>query len=116
MRILTLMALLATPSIQEHVPDVKDGNGLLQLCAADNQGEALLCTGYIGGVVDGFRVYPPGDNCKSVAASFYCVPESVTQGQIKDVIVDYLKNHPATRHDPSLGLIVSALKAAWPCK
>jgi hypothetical protein len=112
-----LLMLSATPNSVPDPPtiDPKTGNGLLEICTNLDERAQSLCTGYITGVADAFEVYPPGNNCKSVAASFFCLLEGVTNGQVKDVVIEYLKSHPATRHELSLGLIVNAFKAAWPC-
>ena len=45
----------------------------------------------------------------------YCRPEAATVGQVRDVVVAYLKAHPESRHGESIGLIVNALLEAWPC-
>ena len=44
-----------------------------------------------------------------------CIPEEIMLGQAVDVACDYLRSHPATRHEAGPVLIRRALAEAWPC-
>lgn len=46
---------------------------------------------------------------------FACVPDSVTQGQIRDVVLKSISESPATRHEPLAKLAFWSLRAAFPC-
>ena len=49
------------------------------------------------------------------SAKFYCIPNNVTQGQVLDVIVKFLEDHPQNRHQNATVLISVALRDAFPC-
>jgi len=53
-----------------------------------------------GNVIDGWRA---------------CIPQSVTQGQAKDVALKWLRAHPEKRHFAAAGLVAYALSDAFPC-
>ncbi len=42
--------------------------------------------------------------------------DGVTNGQVRDVVVKYLKDHPEERHFLASILAVKALSKAFPCK
>lgn len=65
-----------------------------------------LCSGYIQGVADRGGVLAPPDAC---------MPVGVTAGQAKDVVTRFLETHPEVRHAHRLGLVLRALREAWPC-
>ena len=62
------------------------------------------CMGYIMGVIDSLIVF-----------DYFCLPERATQGQLRDVVVKYLDEHPAERHQRGDGLVLTAIKMAFPC-
>jgi hypothetical protein len=43
------------------------------------------------------------------------MPESVTQGQMVDIVKLWLRDHPHKRHLSAESLIVAALKEKFPC-
>ena len=64
-------------------------------------GKAL---GYVLGVAD-------SASWESVA----CAPANVTAGQLADVVLKYLQDHPEERHKAAVGLVATALINAFPC-
>jgi hypothetical protein len=92
-----------------------DGNKLFQDCQGGDdprerqQGdpggltEWGMCLGYILGVQD------------ALEGSSFCVPNGVTQGQLKDVVKLWLHDHPETRHLSASSLVAAALKEKFPC-
>jgi hypothetical protein len=87
---------------------VKDTNGnqLYADCTGDLVGQAV-CVGYVRGVYDRDRW--------SDASSYICAVDGVTTGQLVDVVVQYLKAHPEKRDFRAGGLVLFALRDAWPC-
>ncbi|MDI9314113.1 MAG: Rap1a/Tai family immunity protein [Hydrotalea sp.] len=81
------------------------GNDLWQFINADKSDFVDLSVGqgYIAGVVD------ESDH------KYFCVPDGVNAGQIRDMIKKYLENNPAIRHLPANQLITIGLKKVWPC-
>ena len=45
-----------------------------------------------------------------------CAPPNTRDGQLFDIVHDYLKSHPATRTDDASVIIIKALQEAYPCK
>lgn len=91
------------------------GNDLLNDCAQNgpkfSQG---WCLGYISGVADQwvwdmiFKYDQKYQKCRSI-------PNEVTYEQIKDIVVRYLMDKPAVRHQGARDLIVRSLWETWPC-
>ena len=86
---------------------------------ADNMAADGFCLGYIVGAIEGLKwgaasiieQDSPGilqsdelDLLSSVLLGF-CVPVSASNGQLKDVVVKYLRENPATRHETARTLV-----------
>ena len=89
----------------------KGGNELHKACQADRPDpeaaafERGFCMGYISGVTEALG--PP----------FFCPPEgAVTRNQYRDIVKNYLNQHPERRHKHSTVVILEALSEAFPCK
>jgi hypothetical protein len=85
-----LFLLLTSPSARAQRVSTTTGNTLLDMCESTGAFEQSFCLGYITGVTDMHSavgsVLP--ENRRS------CVAENVSNGQVKDVVVKYLKEHP----------------------
>ena len=104
--------------------DFMNGNDLYEHCTeekSDNLADikTMHCVGYITGSADGLR---NGNVFGQVLAGreeetldFICVPERVTAGQMKDVVVSYLASNPSERHENASVLVAKALLRAWRC-
>jgi hypothetical protein len=44
-----------------------------------------------------------------------CIPNGVSNEQVQDVTVRYLRQHPETRDFPARALTMNAPALAWPC-
>ena len=44
-----------------------------------------------------------------------CIPQRATSGQLADVLINYLRGHPETRHKEIGTLAMYAFKKAFPC-
>lgn len=78
------------------------GNDLLDRLNG-NEYQKLLGMGYIAGVSDALQ------------RLVICVPESVTLGQIRDMIKSHLETNVANRHYSADSLISNHLIKVWPC-
>lgn len=83
-----------------------DGNELYEYC----QSNELGCVLYIQGVVDG-QLAAVTATSRDVA---YCIPQGSTAGQMKDIVVKFLADHPERRHLMGGVLVANALSNAWP--
>jgi len=45
-----------------------------------------------------------------------CLPADLTIARVADVVVQYLRGHPDRLDQPDIGLTLSALEEAYPCK
>ena len=71
------------------------------------------CLAYIQGFIEGaisFQELWANDQPKAI-----CLPENVTAGQMRDVVVKYLEIHPERRHLPAMMSIMTAAVQAFPC-
>jgi hypothetical protein len=82
----------------------QNGNNLYADLTGNTITEQMFAMGYIVGVTDSFIL-------KEV-----CPPRDVTQGQLLDVVTNYLASRPQIRHQPADVLVVLALRQHWPCR
>ena len=85
------------------------GNDLLKNCTSTDRdtayGQHLFCTGIIVGYYEmlTFLQFNCGDDSKKTA------------GEIEDVVVKYLKEHPAERSKPAATVSAIAISEAFKC-
>jgi len=82
----------------------QNGNNLYADLTGKTVTEQMFAMGYIIGVTDSF------------IRREVCPPTDVTQGQLLDVVLNYLASRPQIRHQPADLLVVLALRQHWPCK
>lgn len=113
MRALIIAAALAAsmpvPARADGYP-IHSGNWLLQRCESDNLAHQSFCLGYITAAFAGMEVLLQYNN------KDFCVPEGVTQGQMEEVVVRYLRRNPKDRHLSAVVLTGLAAMEAWPCR
>jgi hypothetical protein len=66
-----------------------------------------MCFGYLAGVQD-----------RDIAAGTdreFCVPASATNNHAMDLVLSYIRSHPEVRPKPTLGAILLAYDANFPC-
>ena len=110
LRVLVLAAGLLWPvcAFSQNADTVAvSGNELYSRCIhGPSTPQYVACLAYVEGTVDALSVD------KTI-----CLPEShVTTGQVKDIIVNYLRDHPQNRHNSASLLAAIALNEAFPCK
>jgi len=64
----------------------------------------FMAMGYILGTFDAYN------------GVYYDAPEGMVAKQIKDIAVNYIKNHPESRHEPASVLLLKAFQEAFPEK
>ena len=80
------------------------GNQLYEDCTRE---KTQICLGYIVGVVDGYLALRTNP--------VICIPAKVTMGQINDIAVTYLTDHPEKRQYTADSLVLASLIQAFPC-
>ena len=102
----------------------RDGNELLGQCQhfirlvdggtarSDEHYDAGTCGGFVQGVNSSVFFYSE----VLEKDDKFCVPDSVTNGQLVRIVVKYLKDNPKILNKDRTTLVWLALKDAYPCK
>jgi hypothetical protein len=91
------------------------GNEFLRLCEAPTSHElSLACTAYVHGVTQGANA---AYQISSVPLKhpLFCFAPTVTLGQVKNVVIKFVKTNPEKANDPTELLIIRATSDAFPC-
>jgi len=98
-----LACLLFVPAIARA--EFETGNQLYQKMTSANVGDKMYALGYVAGVFDAYQ------------HMFHCPPSnSLTLGQVNDIVKQYLEVYPAQRHRTADQLIKESLQKVWPCQ
>jgi hypothetical protein len=98
--------LPAAPSLAAF----RDGNGLLQLCTATIGAQMDFCYGYIDAVTD----YLVVNNVMGDISA--CITTELDDGQLRDLVIRFLRQNPKLRRVAASELIARALAEAFPCQ
>ena len=90
---------------------VETGNDLLAICSEVSSQLGTACMFYIRGITEGFF----GALAATRQSQAFCLPETVTQYQMRDVVMKWLRENPEKRHIDAGFLIIRAMKDAFPC-
>lgn len=101
---------ISSPSVAE--PDYSSGNSVLPFCKSLVEGKSLevwegTCAGIVSGLLWVGRSLPPERR--------FCFPKGATIIQAERIVIKYLDQHPEQLHLDFRGLVLDALKNAWPC-
>jgi hypothetical protein len=92
------------------------GNDLIISCSSPVREMQGLCTAYILGVGDGADMQRAmADVIGDKPYCVYQMRKDVTASQMREVVIRYLQEHPATRSQMGSKLIISAFARAYPC-
>ena len=114
--VLAWLAVQAAPPVASKLePVINTGAGLLENCtvdaAASGQAERDyhlgLCIGLIKGVTNTLSEQRLGE---------ICAPYELTNEDLKDAVVAWLRKHPEFLDAPAVGAVVSATTEAYPCE
>lgn len=99
------------------------GEGILQKCKGISSKPTAFddgfCAGYIEGVLATVYMWEANDEVAKRTHDSdvkFCIPDTVTNGQIILVFMKYLEDHPEELHRPANTLFVIAMRKAFPCK
>jgi hypothetical protein len=81
-----------------------DGNSLHADLTSEKSNLKMYALGYVVGVAD-----------ISLAAEVLCMPVGVTQGQIQDVVKNFMIANPQARNLPAYLLVQASLGKYWAC-
>jgi hypothetical protein len=82
----------------------QSGNDLYKDLNSSSAQLNMYALGYVIGVAD------------SILNIAVCIPPSVTQGQLQDVMKNYLHANPQNRDVSAHMLVIAALAQHWPCE
>lgn len=132
-RSLVLAASIALAPTAQAGPT---GNEWKAICDESDVSSRRLCLGIVSGVVQGLgegfvsrdkihlemdseanlgRQLTKAEKDALPVENFFCPPDGVTQGQIRDLVYKSVTADPASRQLPLSMLAMSALLETWPC-
>ena len=116
MKLWTMIALIVLMTVSTYPRAAKaltgmTGNELLGYCENEGEYSRGLCDGFIDGAGDGFQSFALYIGRRLP----FCYPEVFTVGQVRHVIVKYLKEHPQDLHYSAADSAFLALGDAFPC-
>ena len=82
----------------------QSGNNLYSDLTHRTDAAQMFAMGYIVGVTDAF------------IGKELCIPKDVTQGQLVEVVTNFLAGRPQIRHQPADLLVLVALSQHWACQ
>lgn len=96
----SLLAILLATAGVAHAEFI-DGNKLLEMMRGNNT-ESGIAIGYVIGATD------------ALTGSVTCPPDSVSAGQVRDIIRKFLEANPEHRNNSADVIIGAVLQRAWP--
>ncbi len=95
----------------------ESGNELFNHCAADenNHWERGLCASNVESVVETLLAMKVKGWELSPLAN-YCPAKGIPEGQVIDVVTNWLRENPQHRHHDASILVMVALAENWPCE
>lgn len=94
-----------------HSASAKTGNTLYEDCKVGASADPLRygrCVGYLEGALDSFNMD------RFLQGKPRCVPDEITLGQLRDIVVKKLAGEPQQRHYSAIVLSHGALNSAFP--
>ncbi|MBT7732968.1 MAG: hypothetical protein HN701_14770 [Rhodospirillaceae bacterium] len=118
MKIFIIMITLVV-GIIEAKAGFSTGEKLLKFCTADKNGPQGVCSGYIIGVVDSHqtdKVIKGKDEYLNKHLGYrWCLHKKITQGEVMDPVIAWLKVNPKKRHFTATSLVGKALQESFKC-
>jgi Rap1a immunity proteins len=91
------------------------GNDLLRKCQSSTPVDRTFCMGYIIGAFDTVSALESMEDKTYWKFPSVCIPNGADVGQIGDVVMKYLVEHPERRDQRAAPIIVAALLETWKC-
>ena len=113
-----LVALTVAIQVSPAEAVWKKGNLLVDECVSESDFNEIMCYGYIIGIADVVSVMAQMAESKRVWRPDVCFPDipSISDAQLKRVVVKYLKKHPEKAHNKAVILVIGAIEEAFPCE
>ena len=119
--ILIVSVLCASPTKLQAEENFNSGNYWLDTCTKDDVRDELHCLGFIMGLRKMSQALLSSDlyfkhDSEFVPVQPICSPLGVTNGQMRDIFIAYLKDRPQLRHEPAHVHWIIAMQEFFPCK
>ncbi|MFK4794650.1 Rap1a/Tai family immunity protein [Sphingobium sp. ZW T5_29] len=90
------------------------GNQIYRDCLVDRTDDAYyqkssFCMAYVSGAFDAILL------ARQVNGKPDCTPDGLTVGQMRDVALKYMRDHPENRNLSAAGIVLLSIMDAWPC-
>lgn len=99
------MMIAAPAHAEKDVPFFVTANALYEACQSDAQKQ--FCYGFIGGAVDSFETF------RSLSKLSPCLRANASVVQIKDLVLNYYRDHPEKRDFSAAPFVVLSLGAGF---
>lgn len=100
----TILTLLIAVSATCANAQFKSGNDLRSDHISSNSIDRGVSLGFVMGVADAGN------------GILFCLPRNVTAGQVQDMAMSTINNHPEIRHLRANEIIEYTLRRSWPCE
>ena len=111
-----LLACLGAALISVEVRAGQTGREFLELCSDGGAWTEGYCTGYVAGageLVDGLLLEE--DLKSALDGKAFCPPDGLRKGQVRDLVLAYLRERPEIRDKHIASITWAALIDAFPC-
>ena len=112
----SLLAFLCLLLISADARGGQTGQEFLELCNGGGTWAEGYCTGYVTGageLIDGLLLEE--DLKAALDGKAFCLPGDLRKGQVRDLVLDYLRAHPEVRDKQITTVTWAALIDAFPC-
>ena len=124
--VLALLCVLARPTAADGVSGNKmaTGNQMFEWCKESRDicgmyamgwREAHSTTIVLVGIQKGLSDKKALGNLQHATPTGICLPQGTKNGQLADVLIKYLRDHPKKRHLQQAMLTIFAFRKAFPC-
>ncbi len=104
-------ALLALPCAHAAL----DGARLLETCRDEDEDVRFLCSTYIVGALDMYRLVSNRNAFDWTRFPPVCTPEDMTNDQLRLAVAEYIEANPRVKSWPASMSVFVVLRKTWPC-
>jgi hypothetical protein len=105
-------ALVLIPTKAGAASAQDNGNEWLGACGSGSHGQEMWCLGYTQGLSHGYDMLAAYSK-----VNLYCTgSKSVTIGQLRDIMRNYLYRNPAKRSDSMMMVYIGSMQESFPCQ
>ena len=130
-RYVILFAATLATSMVSQTEGGMDGGTLLNICTSEDALQKGYCIGYMVGYREGKSLNPSkaimprglgslnaeeDSGLSDTQIEESCVFPRLPHHQIRDVVINYIIQHPDTRNDSASSIITESLRVAFPCE